>query len=505
MENKILKILGLAIVLVLCLNFASAETQIPCKESDRGLNYYVKGEACIENICKTDFCSGNTLTEYYIEENDASDGICSPLTDVFAEDYICPNGCSDGACLQEESPTAVEEVEEQTRCDIKDAIAEGETKTYTITERDYELEAFIYEHEVKLKLNGETTNILSKGDVYKFIDGIKIQILDVDETEVVFCFEGAVAQYIEPSEEVIRRYETEPVTLPSDLRYYPKFLIRDGKLNAYIVVGDTAPANDVISSVDIAVGLRGYAEVGTTLLVSELGNKVSENNNFIIVGKEANKKLDLYDDLEPLNEGEGLIQILRDRNYIILSVIGYGDIETRSAAKVLSKWQNFDLKGDRVKVLLDRMGNLVLSYPPYEIVEEPVVVIRPTEIPEIVTEVEVPTCFYRVKNDGETGIDCGGPCRPCVATTATCTMGCLGDSTCLPFGTRLVDNQGTPVFCDLSQEFNPQKQERVACQNSYECLSNSCHNGKCIDLEKEIIETRGILEKILDFFREIFS
>jgi hypothetical protein len=35
----------------------------------------------------------------------------------------------------------------------------------------------------------------------------------------------------------------------------------------------------------------------------------------------------------------------------------------------------------------------------------------------------VETCFDRIRNQGETGIDCGGPCKPCSVKAATCTDG----------------------------------------------------------------------------------
>jgi len=119
-------------------------------------------------------------------------------------------------------------------------------------------------------------------------------------------------------------------------------------------------------------------------------------------------------------------------------------------------------------------------------------------------EVNVPTCTDGIWNDGETGVDCGGPCPPCVETPTTCQIGCLSDSTCLPFGTRLVEKE-TPVFCNLNKEFDKQKQDGELCQNSYECLSNSCHNSVCISLEKELRETRGILQNILEWLRSLFG
>ena len=74
---------------------------INCKESDKGLDYYQKGTACIGDNCKTDYCYfGNTLIEYYIEEDDSFDGICNLDTDIFYKKHDCDYKCEDGACIE---------------------------------------------------------------------------------------------------------------------------------------------------------------------------------------------------------------------------------------------------------------------------------------------------------------------------------------------------------------------------------------------------------------------
>jgi len=92
---------------------APTNQTIQCRESDNGVNYDVKGTACIGTICNTDVCLSNnkTIIEYYIKENDAADGLCSPSTNISRQTYTCPNGCSNGACLgpQNETPIVVVE------------------------------------------------------------------------------------------------------------------------------------------------------------------------------------------------------------------------------------------------------------------------------------------------------------------------------------------------------------------------------------------------------------
>ena len=61
-----------------------------CKDSD-GINFYQQGETCTEINCASDRCVGNAITiiEYYCNNNQRT-----------IQDYGCPNGCKDGACIQ---------------------------------------------------------------------------------------------------------------------------------------------------------------------------------------------------------------------------------------------------------------------------------------------------------------------------------------------------------------------------------------------------------------------
>lgn len=90
-----------------------------------------------------------------------------------------------------------------------------------------------------------------------------------------------------------------------------------------------------------------------------------------------------------------------------------------------------------------------------------------------------------------------------------CT-GCARNSHCLAYGIRLLEDD-KPMYCDIDSLLKPQKALSEACQNNYECLSNSCSQ-KCISVEerieaveRELREQRSLIEKILDFFRNIFG
>lgn len=76
----------------------SNKTFSNCRESDGGAEFYIKGElkTSFSNVSSVDNCEGDnkTLVEYY----------CSPTptteTPVMVKNYICPEGCSNGACIK---------------------------------------------------------------------------------------------------------------------------------------------------------------------------------------------------------------------------------------------------------------------------------------------------------------------------------------------------------------------------------------------------------------------
>jgi len=63
-----------------------------CTDSDNGVDYNMKGTACIGKECVTDYCEGNNLQEYACDNRNGQADIDSKL-------YSCPNGCQNGACI----------------------------------------------------------------------------------------------------------------------------------------------------------------------------------------------------------------------------------------------------------------------------------------------------------------------------------------------------------------------------------------------------------------------
>ncbi len=85
---------------------------------------------------------------------------------------------------------------------------------------------------------------------------------------------------------------------------------------------------------------------------------------------------------------------------------------------------------------------------------------------------------------------------------ASCN-GCLSEENCLPYGTRM--QKESSKYCEVDKAFKEQKSEGSACQNNYECTSNFCTDGQCVNIQKELKETKGLLQTILDFLKKLFN
>lgn len=86
------------------------EPKVECTDSDNGQNFSVKGttvgklageQGSYVDSCKDD----GMLAEYYCED--------SPTPHVVLQDNDCPNGCSDGVCVEEPSEEDLEQIENQ--------------------------------------------------------------------------------------------------------------------------------------------------------------------------------------------------------------------------------------------------------------------------------------------------------------------------------------------------------------------------------------------------------
>jgi len=80
-----------------------------------------------------------------------------------------------------------------------------------------------------------------------------------------------------------------------------------------------------------------------------------------------------------------------------------------------------------------------------------------------------------------------------------CENSCPYQDKCINFGIRVKEN-GTEKYCSLDETLEKQKEMDQICQNNYECLSNACVNGKCMDVEKQLNFLTQLWCKIINLF-----
>ncbi|MBI2631865.1 hypothetical protein HYW75_02590 [Candidatus Pacearchaeota archaeon] len=87
-----------------------------------------------------------------------------------------------------------------------------------------------------------------------------------------------------------------------------------------------------------------------------------------------------------------------------------------------------------------------------------------------------------------------GKCREkCeINSTQECTFGCNYEGACFPISVR---NKG--LYCATDQVMNSQKGDNEQCENNFECKSNVCVAGKCIN--------QGLVERIINWFKRLFG
>ena len=149
-------------------------------------------------------------------------------------------------------------------------LKDGEEYKYRIYQTQHEIKAEKFQGNFKLKVNGEQTDWLYIGTEQIMADGLQIKILDMGSDDVTFCLTAGPA-LTTPEEKI-------------DLSNYPELFIKGKSLNGVFVVGDQAPADDVIAAIDISVSFQKYgvSKTGGAMLASEVGNY---NRNIISVGR----------------------------------------------------------------------------------------------------------------------------------------------------------------------------------------------------------------------------
>ena len=161
-------------------------------------------------------------------------------------------------------------------------------------------------------------------------------------------------------------------TYALDLSDYPSFFVKGDDLDVILVVGDKAPASDVLAQTQIALSL---AQFGNALGISKLASEIEyEEQNIISIGSPCYNDVtsEIMDDPVPcdkeLTEGRAFIRMYQHDDNVQIVIIGYNEGATREVANILRNYQEHDLKGNEYIINLKPEEKEVVE--PKEVKEE---------------------------------------------------------------------------------------------------------------------------------------
>ena len=388
--------------------------------------------------------------------------------------------------------------------DLGNQLSEGDTKTFKFCEDNGDCGNYgvqvnyigynniIDKNVVKLEVNGESIIMLSENESYTLADGSVLSITDILNQDFAggvktfwFLIDGK--QGTEVDQEISEEIEISPVSKPVDLSNYPDLFVKNSKLNFFLVVGTNSPSSDNLALSDIAVSFEkaGYKFKNAAKLDSEVSNPL--NTNLIVFGKASDNTISdlLVGSVNNLlSPGEGMIKLFENNGKVQLLITGLTPDDTRKAAKVLQNYKDYGLSGKEV-IVTGSMSNPQ---------------VKKSTLPVVVTPAK-PEMFNKSQSRPEPTPQVEVPPK------AECVNGCKANGNCLPYGTRLVKDE-KQVYCSIDRTLQEQQGLDADCQNNYECSSNQCNNGLCVNLQQlseKLDETNSLLARILAWIEKIFG
>jgi len=332
------------------------EEEVTCTDSDSGIDYNVKGSAQgLLGISSESYGPGelfDTFTDHCLSDFAMMENYCKENSEgdlwVYQSYHVCPNGCEDGACLPMPA-------EEETRCQTLgdemrmylDSSGNGYIGCDTMIYGDFSLAKSYCEGQK----TGNKKYLIPDG--YGRADRYYATLTGLDPKEEVKVFVVTNdGKKIECSPTL--NEQTSSITKPNppiDLSNYPNMFISNNKFNGVLVVGDKAPAEDVLSVTDIAIGLQStQIEVEATKLAREITDPLKLN--IISVGNPCTNTISAQLMGNPayctkgFTKDVGLIKLYNHNGYAQLLVAGYSKVDTRKAARVLANWNDYNLRGN---------------------------------------------------------------------------------------------------------------------------------------------------------------
>lgn len=258
-------------------------------------------------------------------------------------------------------------------------------------------------------------------------------------------------------------------TVAADLSDYPGPFVSEGKFNAQIIVGNNAPATDVLAASDIAVSLQ---QLVSTPITANLDDEVNNSMHGILIGQPC-KNTAMAVILETnvcdigLNENEGLIKLIEQDGRARLIITGRTAGDTRKAARVLANYRQHRLTGQEVIVV----GSL----------DNP-----DTETPLQPIQIEKTQIIFEVKcqNDDDCNEDEWCLAEQCV------NLGC-------PEGTKAVNHDCLLEEVAVDTTITENVSEAESLSEELQELP--------LEIEEKQEEIKGFFMRLIEFLKSFFS
>lgn len=171
---------------------------------------------------------------------------------------------------------------------------------------------------------------------------------------------------------------SEPITriVPPDLSNFPDIFVKDGNFNAVIVVGDKAPASDVIAQSNLVQFFGGYigkSLIGSTKLSSEIDTL---KQNIISIGSACHNNVSWEIMTQPkqcdrwLEPSKAMVILYDYQGYVHMVIAGYSDKGTRDAVDFLINKKKGSLSGANLLIDIDEPKPIINQPKAEEILEE---------------------------------------------------------------------------------------------------------------------------------------
>jgi hypothetical protein len=495
----------------------TCETAI-CKDTDGGINYYVKGSVMFgEKIAATDSCE-NAITlreEGCVPNPKPNEGT------MFTNIYKCPNGCSDGACIKGEKQ------KEEVKCIFKNT--KTEQKCY-VAEKNW---MYCSTNEgicIVTNLEGYdgekiTWKSSCGGYSYTILDGNNEQIeFDCSGAEAFCqskqCPDGSWSKcYVDGSGYCVCSTCSPIIIKP----VCGNGVCESGEWQVCEAIAETCQAGQkceipkakcyygceqdckTIPGVNAKLNEQFKLQVGQTVKITDYKEikiifrdlLTSSCEASVTNTEEVKQKLtgmavaETTPSTEAAGGGGGGVSIIKCPAVGPMAQLDIVNPEEQGG-KILT------LKAGEAKNIYD----VSISFIEYDF---------PSRTGIFIVNSKPVTCPGNCKCDSEGYIlECkveekceqgkmmcqDGKCREeCEITNLTleeCKSGCIYGNKCLPIGVRVKGS-----YCSIDTILTNQLNSDEVCENNFECKSNVCVNGKCI--------SGSLIQKVINWFKKLFG